>query len=344
MEKFILGLTNKGNPKLTFNNFDYRKSSSRVNGNITWRCLNKRCRAHLITDKNSKMILDILGSSDHSHPAPLRQSKDNSAETQIFCSTPSILTNNTDPLPDSDSLNGVNSDDSLNDMEVASKSNDGICGCSSLIEKLITENNVLKADNIRLKEQWDVAIDRSISNDVRIMELTDCLTKECKEFGMQTDTVLFDEIAGAPSFLPDEQVKHANDTTLPFGLDVDNLHLLIEENCSLMDQVIAVGEELEKAKKALVFERAAHIQFNTFFENSSLFCKSQFGFRKGRSIEDAVFEINKETLKARDDSEKALGVFCDLSGAFDNVQHDLLLLKLRHYGVNGKAFSWFSRI
>ena len=46
-------------------------------------------------------------------------------------------------------------------------------------------------------------------------------------------------------------------------------------------------------------------------------------------------------MGAMDSSQFSIGVFVDLSKAFDTLNHKLLLTKLSHYGIRGIALDWF---
>ena len=63
----------------------------------------------------------------------------------------------------------------------------------------------------------------------------------------------------------------------------------------------------------------------------------QFGFRKKHSTCHAInFSVNK-VLNETEKKNHVLGIFIDLSKAFDTLEHSKLLIKLDYYGIRGVA-------
>ena len=60
------------------------------------------------------------------------------------------------------------------------------------------------------------------------------------------------------------------------------------------------------------------------------------------STETALINVSENLLKAIDENSASLLVLLDMSKAFDSLNHNLLLEKLRKLGLKDSAVSWFS--
>ena len=68
----------------------------------------------------------------------------------------------------------------------------------------------------------------------------------------------------------------------------------------------------------------------------------QSGFRSGHSTETAVIRVLSDILSAVDRGDFAALVLLDLSAAFDTVDHDILIERLRRsFGITDSALRWF---
>ena len=94
---------------------------------------------------------------------------------------------------------------------------------------------------------------------------------------------------------------------------------------------------LLKILKKLVYKRLV-----SFLNGESFFHKNQFGFRKNFSTSHATTLLVENITTAFEKKQSMIGVFLDLSKAFDTIDHKILLRKLMHYGVRGLPLEWFS--
>jgi len=67
--------------------------------------------------------------------------------------------------------------------------------------------------------------------------------------------------------------------------------------------------------------------------------KDQFGFRNNLSTDNASYILLHKILTALDNKYVVGGIFCDLTKAFDCVNHKILLSKLEFYGIRDTAGS-----
>jgi hypothetical protein len=86
-----------------------------------------------------------------------------------------------------------------------------------------------------------------------------------------------------------------------------------------------------------VFEAVLYDRLIKFIErNDFLYC-NQFGFRRHKSTSHGLINLTNKILLDIDSSRVNLGVFIDLTKAFDTVDHAILVNKLNYYGIRGTS-------
>ena len=93
---------------------------------------------------------------------------------------------------------------------------------------------------------------------------------------------------------------------------------------------ISVLPAFSKILERVIYNRMVHC-----LDNYNILCHQQFGFRKGYSTSVALIRLSDQLFTAIDNKEFTIGIFLDLSKAFDTVNHEILFTKLEHYGFRG---------
>ena len=76
-----------------------------------------------------------------------------------------------------------------------------------------------------------------------------------------------------------------------------------------------------------------------FLTENNLFSLNQSRFRSGDSCINQLLSINHKIVNAFYKGLEVRGIFLDISKAFDNVDHDGLIFKLRQNGISGNIIN-----
>ena len=88
-----------------------------------------------------------------------------------------------------------------------------------------------------------------------------------------------------------------------------------------------------------IFEKIIYTRLYSFFMAKRILHEDQFGFRKGHSTTHALHKSVESIREKLKNGKHVLGIFIDLSKAFDTLDHRILLSKLERYGIRGTALS-----
>ena len=77
---------------------------------------------------------------------------------------------------------------------------------------------------------------------------------------------------------------------------------------------------------------------------NNILCQKQFGFQNAHSTEHVILQLVNQITEAFRQGKYTLGIFIELSKAFDTVNHDILLEKLKAYGIQSENLKTICQI
>ena len=89
-----------------------------------------------------------------------------------------------------------------------------------------------------------------------------------------------------------------------------------------------------------ILEMAVHNQLYYFLNDNKIITSKQFGFRPTLSTTTALTNFTDNVLLNMDSGSLTEAVFLDLSKAFETVDHNLLLHRLKSVGLLDDTVNW----
>jgi exonuclease III len=90
-----------------------------------------------------------------------------------------------------------------------------------------------------------------------------------------------------------------------------------------------------------ILEKLVSIQLKDYLYENDIIHPFQFGFMEGNSTIHPMIHMLNKISNAMNKNEYTIGIFCDLTKAFDMVPVDIMCNKLEKLGIRGSNLKWF---
>ena len=90
-----------------------------------------------------------------------------------------------------------------------------------------------------------------------------------------------------------------------------------------------------------IIEKVVGFQLRKYLESNKILSNNQFGFRSLHSCTHAMITTLDYIEKNKDKNQITSSIFVDLTKAFDTVDINLLLIKLKKIGIQNNELKWF---
>ena len=88
-------------------------------------------------------------------------------------------------------------------------------------------------------------------------------------------------------------------------------------------------------------ERAADSQISDYLTAHNLLAPTQSAYRRYHSVETSLLKVQNDILHYLDNSQGILLVLLDLSAAFDTIDHQILLNRMKNdYAITDQVLAW----
>ena len=166
----------------------------------------------------------------------------------------------------------------------------------------------------------------------------------------EIDGIIQDLQSGKASDIPVKIIKHSSSILSPIlsklinkgmedGVFPDELKIgritpiYKKENPELLENYRPVSTLPIFGK---IFEKVVYKRLYNYFSSKGLMYGNQYGFRKDHSTSHALNYSIDLVKSAIDKGNHVIGIFIDLSKAFDTIDHKIMTSKLQHYGIRGQ--------